>query len=142
MRPKNLCEWINQVWSAWQTVKLFLHCCSVSSCGVLCCFWVSLQCAGLKQLLVTLPAAGAAQAVTDMSKGRHIFFVPSLDVLVSHHRNQLVPHKAAIERLAKERPGSQETEIKKSLEKLQKFGHNPTPSPSEVLVSNIRLSAG
>lgn len=84
----------------------------------LCCFWASLQCAGLKQLLVTLPAAGAAQVVIDTSKGKHIFFVPSLDVLVSHCGNQLVPHKAAIKRLAKERPGTLETEKKKSLEKL------------------------
>lgn len=83
----------------------------------MCCFWVGLQCAGLKQLLVTLPAAGAAQAVIDTSKGKHIFFVPSSDVLVSHCGDQLVPHKAAIKRLAKERLGSQEAE-KKSLEKL------------------------
>lgn len=71
---------------------------------LLCCFWVRLQCAGLEQLLVILPAAGAAQVVIDRSKGKHVFFVPSSDV-VSHCGNQLMPHKAAIKKLAKERPG-------------------------------------
>lgn len=59
---------------------------------------------GLKQLLVTLPAAGAAQVVINRRKGKHVFFVPSSDV-VSHCGNQLMPHKAAIKRLTKERPG-------------------------------------
>lgn len=45
----------------------------------LCSFWVGPQCAALKQLFVTLPAAGAAQAVADENKGKHTFFALSLD---------------------------------------------------------------
>ena len=86
---------------------------------------------------------GLHKLVIDMSKGKHAFFVPSSDVLVSHCGNQLAPHKAAVKRPAKERPRSQETGKKQDPCRNYKkclFGHNLAPPPSEVFSPHLPLS--